>query len=138
MALATRQDVEARLGRTVTDDAELVLVAQLLEDVEGKLTARLPAILVRSATDLPYRARVVAVEAAAVTRVLRNPDGYRTEQSGPFSYTVDTRAAAGFLTILDEEWRDLGYRGASSVDTVPASSPSWMPYSVYDQTYGYL
>lgn len=137
MALATRVDVEARLGRTVTEDQELVLVAQLLEDAEGILTARLPTLLLRAGTDLPYRARAVAVEAAAVVRVLRNPEGYRSESTGPFGYTLDTRVAAGFLTVLRDEWSQLGYTGASSINTVPVDLPSTMPYSTYDLLYGW-
>jgi hypothetical protein len=136
MALAAITDVEARLGRTVTDE-ELVLVATLLGDAESMLLTKLPAALTRAATDLPYRATVVAVEAMAVVRVLRNPEGYRFEQTGPFSYSLDSRAAAGFLTILDTEWAQLGHSAGFSIDTVPATVPALMPYRVYDYLFGW-
>ena len=115
MALAEQSDVETRLGRPLTDGPEIGLVLQLLADVEGMLLARIPTLLTRAADEDDYAARVTAVEAAAVVRVLRNPDGYRTEATGPFSTTYDTRAAAGFLTVLAEEWRTLGESSAWTI-----------------------
>lgn len=135
MALATLPDVTTRLGRTLTEQ-EPVLVATLLGDAEVKLAGRIPGLLTKAAADARFRATVVAVEAAAVARVLRNPEGYRSEQTGPFSYTIDTRAAAGFLTILAEEWRDLGVKGAFSIDTAP-DPVAVMPFTVYDLLYGW-
>ncbi len=112
MAYATADDVAARLGRDL-DDAEQRLAAVLLDDVEHRLRARIADLDERVAASDHYRALVVSVEAAAVVRVLRNPGGYRSETDGNYSYTIDTRAAAGFLTILDEEWALLGAaRGA--------------------------
>lgn len=136
MALGTTPDVQIRMGRPLTSE-EAALSDQLLVDVELLLTSRLPAALVRAATDSAYAATVVVIEAMAVARVLRNPEGYRFEQSGPFSYSLDSRAAAGFLTILDEEWRQLGYSTAFSIDTVPAVLPSMIPRNVFDSLYGW-
>jgi hypothetical protein len=135
MALATLFDVENRLGRTLAED-EPVLVATLLGDAEGLLISRKPDLRTAASGDLELRARAVAVEAAAVVRVLRNPGGYRSEQTGPFSYTIDTRAAAGFLTILDEEWRQLGVSGAFTIDPTP-EMPTTVPFSVYDNLFGW-
>ncbi|MFF4607933.1 Gp19/Gp15/Gp42 family protein [Streptomyces sp. NPDC001339] len=112
MAYATADDVGARLGRDL-DDAEQRLAAVLLDDIEERLRARIPDLDERVSADEHYRALVVSVEAAAVVRVLRNPSGFRSETDGNYAYTIDTRAAAGFLTILDEEWQLLGAaRGA--------------------------
>ena len=112
MAYATVDDVAARLGRDM-DEAERRLAAVLLDDVEERLRARIPDLDDRVAADEHYRALVVSVEATAVVRVLRNPGGYRSETDGNYSYSLDTRAAAGFLTILDEELALLGAaRGA--------------------------
>lgn len=47
-------------------------------------------------------AEVVALTVAnMVLRVLRNPQGLRSETTGPFSRTFDTTAAAGLLTVTD-------------------------------------
>lgn len=135
MALATLHDVETRLGRTLTDQ-EPVLVATLLGDAEVLLASRNPSLLTQASSDPTFRARAVAVEAAAVVRVLRNPEGYRSEQSGPFSYSIDTRAAAGFLTILADEWRQLGVSDTFTIDPTPVM-PVTMPFTVWDQLYGW-
>jgi Gp19/Gp15/Gp42-like protein len=107
MAYATVDDVAARLGRDL-DEAEQRLAAVLLDDAEQRIRARIPDLDERVNASEHYRALVVSVEAAAVVRVLRNPGGYRSETDGNYSYQLDTRAAAGFLTILDEEWALLG------------------------------
>lgn len=107
MAYATVDDVAVRLGRDL-DDAEQRLAAVLLDDAEERIRARIPDLDDRVAASEHYRALVVSVEAAAVVRVLRNPGGYRSETEGTYAYTLDTRAAAGFLTILDDEWALLG------------------------------
>jgi hypothetical protein len=135
MALATWHDVQTRLGRALEDD-ELVLVATLLGDAEGLLISRIPALRTSASGDETLRARAVAVEAAAVVRVLRNPGGYRSEQTGPFSYTIDTRAAAGFLMILQDEWRQLGVSSAFTIDPTP-EMPDTVPFSVYDKLFGW-
>ncbi|MGY0063371.1 Gp19/Gp15/Gp42 family protein [Streptomyces sp. LZ34] len=86
------------------------------------MRARIPDLDERVAASEHYRALVVSVEAGAVVRVLRNPGGYRSETDENYAYTIDTRAAAGFLTILDEEWSLLGAaRGASTA--VPYLDP---------------
>lgn len=132
MALATRPDVEARLGRTLETTQEMLLVEHLLGDVEGMLLGRLPSLLTRAEADLSLRARIVGTEAQAVVRVLRNPEGYRSEQTGPFGYSIDTRAAAGFLMVLADEWALLGAKTAFTitpfVETPVLGSP-WVGWS---------
>ncbi|WP_329567679.1 Gp19/Gp15/Gp42 family protein [Streptomyces sp. NBC_01361] len=112
VAYATVDDVGARLGRLLGEDAQQ-LAAALLDDAEQRIRARVPDLDERVSGDEHDRALVVSVEAAAVVRVLRNPGGYRSETDENYAYTLDARAAAGFLTILDEEWALLGAaRGA--------------------------
>lgn len=101
--------VAARLGRALTPDEE-DLVTTLLADAERTIASRAPGRSL-AALDLEDVQRVAAT---AVVRVLRNPDGYRSEAAGGVSYTIDTRAAAGFLTILDEEWALLGLTSPTS------------------------
>lgn len=136
MPLATTTDVRNRLGRALASDEETVLAATLLADAEGRLTGRVPTLLLTASDDADYRSRVVAIESEAVARVLRNPDGYRSESTGPFSYQLDTRAAAGFLTILKEEWQALGVSTAGTIAPY-LPMPTTMPFSVYDLLYGW-
>ena len=107
MAYASVEDVQDRLGRPLTDE-ERALAATLLDDVEAMLRGRIPDLDDRVAADPNYRALVVMVEANAVCRVLRNPDGVRQETEGNYSYSLNVAAAAGYLLVLDLEWGLLG------------------------------
>lgn len=102
MALATQEDVEARLGRTV----------------EGAEAARLPALLSDASatvigycrTDFepsPYPEAVVGVTAKMIARVLGRSGGvdFASQQSaGPFSvsYATDTTTGDMWLTKADK------------------------------------
>ncbi|QUH01455.1 hypothetical protein HUO13_12100 [Saccharopolyspora erythraea] len=103
MATATPQDVESRLGRPF-EDGEAERAATLLSDVELLIQSRLSDL---TSVDPGL---LVMVEATAVARVLRNPDGIREQNAESFGYTLDTRVASGYLTVLDTEWRLLGVR----------------------------
>lgn len=124
MSYASVADVEHRMGRPLSDP-ERTLAAALLDDAETLLRARIPRLDQRVA-DEQFGKLVVLVEASAVVRVLRNPGGYRSETAGDYSYTIDTRAAAGYLTILDSEWRLLGVAPGAFTITPTVSQP-WRP-----------
>lgn len=51
---------------------------------------------------------VIDVQADMVARVLRNPEGVRTESDGQYSYQLDSRAASGRLELTDEDMATLG------------------------------
>lgn len=120
MALAIVEDVQTRLGRKLTEQ-EAELAGALIADAEAMLRARIPDLDQRVAESETYAQLVRMVIANAVVRVLKNPGGYRTETDGDYSYAIDTRAAAGFLTFLDDELSQLGARGAFNIDTVAAA-----------------
>lgn len=118
MAYATVDDVQARLGRPLTDE-EKALAATLLDDVEARIRARIPDLDERVAADENYEALVVQVEANAVLRVLRNPEGYRQETEGNYSYSLSAAVASGHLFVMDSEWGLLGSgRGAWTITPV--------------------
>lgn len=112
--LATAEDVQQRLGRALTDE-EMALAGVLVNDAARLILARIPDLADRLEAEKIDHETVAMVQANAVCRVLRNPDGYRSESAGSFSYQVDTRAAAGFLTILADEWELLGVGGSGSL-----------------------
>lgn len=115
MAIATIDDVQDRASWELSED-ERRLSGTLLRDVEAILVSRLPRLPDRAARSEPYRDLVVQVEANAVLRVLRNPEGYRQEAEGNYSYSLSAAVASGRLWILDDEWAMLGgRRGASTV-----------------------
>lgn len=108
---ATVADVAARWGQTPSD-ADAALIAIRLADAERMILRRIPDLhdLVRKgeiATE-----DVVQVEADAVLRLIRNPEGFISETDGDYSYQMSKELAAGRLTILDDEWDMLGYRRA--------------------------
>lgn len=120
-------DVAHRMGKAFAKD-EVQRVTTLLEDAEIVLFSRCPWLEdMDPDEDENMIARVVMVESNMVARVLRNPGGYRSESAEGYSYTVDTRAASGFLLVLKEE---MDLVGAATVGTVapehrPVPLPGW-------------
>jgi hypothetical protein len=113
VAYATVDDVVARF-RPLTPEEE-ALAATLLDDAETRIRFRVRDLDSRVA-DPEYHKLVVLVEVGAVLRVLRNPEGYRSESDGDYSYTLSVQVASGLLDILDGEWRLLGvFRGAFTI-----------------------
>lgn len=124
MAYATVADVQARANWPLTD-AEKTLAGQLLDDAEGKIRARVPGLDARVAADAEYKKLVIRIEADAVLRVLRNPEGYREEADGDYSYGRMAAVAAGYLLILDDDWRDLGVNQGAFTITPVVRRPCW-------------
>lgn len=110
MAIATVDDVQDRYGPELTDE-EKRLAKTLLNDVEVKIRRRARNLVARATADPDWREAVVAVEANAVLRVLRNPEGYRQEVEGNYSYSLSAAVASGHLFVMDSEWDDLGLSG---------------------------
>lgn len=114
MPIGTLEGVEARYGQPL-DNAQETQVTVWLSDIERRLRRRIPDLDDRAALSADYAASVAEVEENAVVRILKNPDGFRAESEGSYSYSTDVRAASGFMMILDEEWALLG---ASSAFTI--------------------
>lgn len=104
---ATPTDVSARLGRELTTD-EITLVSVRLEDVERKIRRRIPDLDDRVTNGDIAEDDLVQVEAEALLRLIRNPDGYLSETDGSYSYMFSQSLASGQLTITPEEWQTLG------------------------------
>jgi hypothetical protein len=107
MAYATVQDVEVRLGRELSPEEEQ-LVQVRLEDVENMIRARIPNLDQLIADGDLDEDLVVMIEAEAVLRVIRNPEGYTSEVDGNYSYQISQRVSSGRLEIFDSEWALLG------------------------------
>jgi hypothetical protein len=117
VAYATVEDVRKRMKRPLTPEEE-ALATQLLDDAETRIRVRVRDLDTRAA-DPEYLKLVVLVEANAVLRVLRNPEGYRSEADGDYSYSRLVQVASGLLEILDDDWLLLGVRrGAFTVAPV--------------------
>lgn len=72
---------QAAYVESVIDEAETVLLARV---------PTLPALITAGATSV---AIVRTVIIRAVLRVLRNPNGYRSEQAGDYSYQFDAASS---------------------------------------------
>lgn len=107
MAYAEVSDVQARLGRPLTDDEEAQAVT-LLADVEMELLVRIPDLHDQVADEKIPEANVIRVEASVVARLLRNPEGYTSETDGNYTYQLNYRLTTGELSISQKEWSLLG------------------------------
>lgn len=122
MAYAELPDVQNRLGRPLTDD-EQTQVPTLLADTEILLKARISDLDDKVADDDGYLDIVKMVEARAVRRLLRNPDGYTSETDGDYTYQINYRLASGDLDVTDQEWALLGVGAGISLINLKARTP---------------
>lgn len=122
MAYASATDIEDRLGRSL-DDSETRIVSTRLEDAEELLLVRIPD-LAQKIVDGAIRERlVVMVEAEAVMRLIKNPEGFTQETDGNYSYQISAQVASGRLTIENDEWRLLGVRSAVALISTAIKLP---------------
>lgn len=108
MTYATAEDVAARLGRELSTE-ETALVAVRLADVERMILRRVPDLAEKITAEDVDEADVVQVEADAVVRLVRNPEGYLSETDGNYTYMF-SQATTGQLEITAREWQLLGVR----------------------------
>lgn len=104
MTYANVTDVGTRLGRPITDADELAQINAWLSDVESLILARIPTLLDDVTAGSPSEAVVVMVEANAVVRKVRNPDGKVSEDIDDYRYRYGENAARGELFLTPEEW----------------------------------
>ena len=109
MAYAQASDVLVRWGKNAADVAAetTALIEVRLADVERMLNRRVDLAAGIAASTFA-EADVVQVEADAVLRLVRNPDGYISETDGNYTYMLHQQLATGKLEITDEEWDTLG------------------------------
>lgn len=104
MTYAVLADVATRLGRPITDANEVAQVNAWLGDVEALILARIPGLAAGVAGGVPSEAVVKMVEANAVVRKVKNPDGKQNERIDDYSYGLNADAARGDLFLTDAEW----------------------------------
>ena len=116
MTYAKQSDVEVSMMRELTE-AEAQYVDPLLERAERLISVRVTDLADRVAADPKLSLVVSDIEAEAVARVLRAPEGgiMRQEGEGNYSYSLNLQVASGLLDILDGEWERLGVSRLRSV-----------------------
>lgn len=125
MAYANVSDVATRLGRPISDAAEVAQVNAWLADVEAQIVARFRRVGLVLADQIaagdPPLAVVVAIEASAVVRRVQNPTPGRTSRTESIddgSVTDRWESSSDPWAITDSEWEMLlptGQSGAFSV-----------------------
>lgn len=131
MAYATASDVEDRLGREL-DSSETQIVNTRLDDVERLIKARIKDLDDLVDAGEPDEDLVVQIEAEAVLRLIRNPEGLTSETDGNYTYMISSRVASGRLEILDTEWALLGVRRSVFVIAPKVDIPWHTPGVSYD------
>jgi hypothetical protein len=122
MSYATAEDVTNRLGRDVSGNTALItLITTRLADVERLIKRRIPTLddqldAVPPTIDVED---VKQVEAEAVLRLARNPEGYVSETDGTYTYQLAQDMSAGSLEILPGEWEILGVTCSAMTEIVP-------------------
>ena len=135
---ATIMDLTERSFRPLTEPEEKVGEI-LLEDAWGLILTSRPSAAERVA-DPTFRALVVQIQCAMVLRVIRNPDGFLSEQIDDYQYRRDAAVSDGSLYVSAAELAllgagDGGSDGAWTINTRPigrgpgywASTDMWVP-----------
>lgn len=105
---AVAADVTDRWGQAITDEAILTLITTRLADAERMLKRRIKDLDAQIIAETIDVEDVKQVEADAVLRLARNPDGYISETDGAYTYMLAQNLSKGRLEILPEEWEILG------------------------------
>ncbi|ASR77123.1 head-tail adaptor Ad1 [Mycobacterium phage MyraDee] len=115
MAHATATDVAVRWGKAIAslDPETVALIEARLGDVERKIKRRIKDLDDQIDADTIDVEDVKQVEADAVLRLARNPEGYLSESDGNYTYMLQSELSSGKLEILPEEWETLGVSGSS-------------------------
>lgn len=106
MTYAIVADVEVLLAREVEPEVA-AMIERRLAQVERLIIKRIPDLAARAAASASYLDDLVDIEAEAVARVARNPEGYLSETDGPYSYQR-TSTGDTALHLTDDEWNVLG------------------------------
>jgi DNA-binding transcriptional LysR family regulator len=100
-------DVAIEMGKELTPAQESTATAKI-EQLTASIRMRYPDIDLRMASSASLETVVRRTVAAAVARVLRNPDGKIQETIDDYSYRRADAVAEGVLQLTDIEWGLLG------------------------------
>jgi len=119
MSFASADDVAVRWSRELSCE-EIKLVKVRLEDVERLIRRRIPDLVEQVDSGKLDVEDVVQVEADAVLRLARNPEGYVSETDGNYTYQLSKDLATGRLSITSDEWAVLGVHRNRLTTLVPS------------------
>lgn len=117
MAYATAQDV-VTLWAKEPEPEVMTLIERRLEQVERMIRRRIPTLDTLVTASDTFRADLIDIEADAVLRLVRNPEGYLSETDGTYTYQLQSDLSSGKLQVLDEEWTILGVYRLSRMSVI--------------------
>ena len=120
MAYATADDV-VTLWAKEPEPEVLSLIDRRLQQVERMIRRRIPTLDLKVAADATFQADLIDIEADAVLRLVRNPEGYMSETDGTYTYQLQSDLSSGKLEILDSEWEILGVYSLSRMSVIVPS-----------------
>jgi len=115
---ASSSDVAELLARELSDEETLLADRRLLQ-VERMILRRVPDLVAQVAAGDINEQDVIDIEAEAVYRVMRNPDGLFSETDGQYGYQRTREAADNSLRITADEWATLGVRVGKMFSITP-------------------
>jgi hypothetical protein len=119
---ATVDDVVAEYDGTITDD-QIEYIERKLTSAELVVKAVAGDIGARIGSGATSFEAVKLVLCNMVIRLLRNPEGVRTQTVGPFSVSLDQSSSSAQLVITREDRQLLGLK-ARSRGTVTLDDPA--------------
>lgn len=119
---ASVQDVATQLRREITEPTEIAQVLAWIELADMTIRSRYPNLDKLTASRRIDPRTVDLVEAVAVARYARNPEGYTSKSEGIDDYTTTygLRNASVSIELTDAEWalltpKDSGAAGAFTI-----------------------
>ena len=117
MAYASADDV-VTLWAKEPEPEVMALIERRLEQVERIIKRRIPDLDDKADASETFLADLIDIEADAVLRLVRNPEGYMSETDGSYTYMLSSDLAAGKLNILADEWQILGVNRLSRMSVI--------------------
>lgn len=124
---ASVQDVATQLGRDIPDDLETKQVEAWIQIAEAVIRKRYPN-LDRLIADGRIDGKTVDyVEALAVARYARNPEGTTSSSTmiDDYQTTVGTKNAIATISLLDEEWELIAPSDSGSTGAFTITPSGW-------------
>lgn len=107
MAYANLNDVQTRLGRAISDEAEIAQVNAWLKDASGMIDERIPDLATRIEDGWVLASTVKRITAQSVIRKVKNPDGVTYESIDDHRQGYNEAMTKGELHFTDDEWDSL-------------------------------
>jgi hypothetical protein len=108
-------------------------IAARLNEVVDKIEARSwgPLVAARLESGVLKQRLYEAVICRLATRVFRNPDGFRSETEGGYSYNLSAAVASGTIWFTDDDYEDLTginpkASGVIGTANVAQQRPGWV------------